>query len=151
NLQLSPMAQDRFETDADGRFRLPALPGPGLLTAEGAAEWPLCLNTYLPATITATDRNRPEHFRTSDGVEGFRRSPLSSDHPLFNAYRLIAPPAGAEAFSCDLGLVRGKAVMLKLVGPDGRPVTGAAATGLAANYPDTRVLAGDTATVVALE
>ena len=78
---------------------------------------------YPGARSLAADKGKMR-VKGEDGAEfGF---PLS----IYNAYRFVEFPEGHESATIDLEVTPGIGRKVELVGPDGRPVTGASAMGL---------------------
>jgi RNA polymerase sigma factor (sigma-70 family) len=109
-------------TDEAGRYRLPALPGPGVLlvqTHDGTSHGP-----FKTARVTAADTD-PTIFDA--GFNVFRVQGGGGMYPLdlLNAYRRIDPPVGASELSCDIPLEPGLKRACRVLDPDGRPLVGA--------------------------
>jgi protocatechuate 3,4-dioxygenase beta subunit len=136
--------------DADGRYRVVAPPGLGIVLVmmddrnEDQKPYPL-------ARLRPEDRGNPafqslgerdETFQTVKGVIHF----LSS----FRGYQLIDPPEGTEALTVDFRLDPGKALTGTVVGPEGKPVAGATLVGLTPGWREPDRLNGDTFTAQAL-
>ena len=119
----------------DPAFRLTVPPGEGALCAVARArEVP-----YTCARLSKADKEKVDAV-----VERLL--------PGFNACKIIDVPDTAEPFTVDLKLTRGRSRRGRVVGPDGKPVTGAQCDGLVANMPeDVRILANDTFEVLGLE
>ncbi len=66
--------------------------------------------------------------------------PLSGSH----TYQFIKVPAGTESFPVDLELTRGDSRKGTLIGPTGKPVTGARAYGLTSRWGSIQSLEADT-------
>src|SRR5580704_8820203 len=102
----------RYWTDADGRFRIPGLPGPGLVGVSALRR------NYL-REIGLADIRVP----VKDGIyETFGFLFLSPKEQ--NAIKEINPPADAREVTCDLALVPAESVRLRLVDREGQPVHG---------------------------
>jgi hypothetical protein len=115
-------------TDADGRYRLTALPGAGVLLVlayDGTGSVP-----YLRAEVAPADRDPRFYnghlgiFRAAGRITGLR--PVTNT----NGYRLIHPDAGAGEVVVDFVLDPGRQRRGRVVDADGRPVSGAIAYGL---------------------
>jgi hypothetical protein len=111
--------RDRAEaslTDADGRFAVVALPGPGLVTATALGD------RFLHADLVSRgESGGREPFPDVNGVASPSRC---------HAFTAIAPGAGADAIVCDLALTPGPEPIVTILGPDGRPIAGARASGI---------------------
>lgn len=105
-------------TAADGTFHLLALPGRGLLAAKA-------------------EPDREARYLVGAGAEqiaGMERSDFVTDpyicNPkMFNSLVEIYPEKGASSVTKDLTLDPGKTVHGSVVGPDGKPLTGASIQG----------------------
>jgi RNA polymerase sigma factor (sigma-70 family) len=107
-------------TQEDGLFRIPVLPGRGLLTV-----W-----AYH------------DHYLMGVGAEQIKGGRLQESPDFFdtvpyffiarNAHTLveIAPKAGEDSITCDVTLVPGHTLKGKVLDPDGKPLAGALVSGL---------------------
>src|SRR5262249_40059963 len=138
-----------YDLDAQGRFRLVAPPGLGILLVQVTPQ--PGDQPYPPAPIPPEDRNTPAlrdggqlgaHFVTSAGIIQMLAG--------FHAYRLLEPAEGAEKMTADLQLDPGRAVAGQVVGPDGKPFPGATAAGLTSVYAVSAALPGAGFTAEAL-
>ncbi|HZY85275.1 MAG TPA: carboxypeptidase-like regulatory domain-containing protein, partial [Gemmataceae bacterium] len=109
----------------DGVFRFVAYPGPGLLVVilQGNA------GRYLPRPIDPADIAKARGDMHMEWAK------------LFGMYRLIDPKEGDKPLAVDIELDPGRKATGSLLGPDGKPVSGATAYGLGAmpyglNRPD---------------
>ncbi len=68
-----------------------------------------------------------------------------------NAYRVIDVPADAKSMTCDIQVDPGRSLTGTVLGPDGKPLTGAMVKGLTAVWPKPTTLKAATFTVLALE
>jgi RNA polymerase sigma factor (sigma-70 family) len=127
-------------TDADGKFRLRVLHGPGVILARADTGRDPAAR-YTPARAAEADRQflrRPTpgaievgpKFRADD--ESFNTADVT--HPLRweNGYALINPGAGDDTVTCAIRFDPGRVVTGTVVRPDGGPVTGAMAVGVQA-------------------
>jgi hypothetical protein len=112
-------------TDADGRFTLTVVPGPGILHAQvlgHETERQYVLARLAPEDdtneIVHKDFGSFKTFRTSGQGGGF--GPMN-----LNAYRVLRIPADARTFRSDVTVDPGVDRVVKIVGPDGQPVSGA--------------------------
>jgi RNA polymerase sigma factor (sigma-70 family) len=118
--QAPGFAIDHYlQTADDGSFQLVAFPGRGLLCARG---W-------------------SDHYRMgvgTDGIKGkyderfFDTAPHLQGTNTFHTYAELNPADKAESVTCDLVLDPGPMPHGTLVGPDGKPLSGAQALGLTA-------------------
>jgi len=104
-------------TDADGSFRVIAMPGPCLLTARA---W-------------------TDDYRFGVGIDGSKRVDKSGflncypHNPIPTNYHTLAeidPVEGAKALSKNLVLDSGRSLTLNVLGPDGKPLAGTSIAGL---------------------
>jgi RNA polymerase sigma factor (sigma-70 family) len=136
--------------DGDGRFRFVAPPGLGIIVVQ-AASWRREEKHYPRGRIHPADRGKP-YLLTRPGLgdvyitSGRIYMPLLGNH----AYRVIDPPVGARELTVDVQLDPGMAVTGKVVGPDGKPLKGVTAAGLAATLETPATLTGATFTAEAL-
>jgi RNA polymerase sigma factor (sigma-70 family) len=119
----------------DPTFRLTVPPGEGALCAvPRAREVP-----YTCARLSKADEEK---------VDAMVRELL----PGFSACKIIDVPDTAEPFTVELKLTRGSSRRGRVVGPDGKPVTGAQCDGLVAMMAgEVSILADDTFEVLGLE
>ncbi len=111
-------------TDGEGRFRLTAVPGPGLLHVQVLGHEKG--RSYLLAKLAPEDDN-DEIIRKLGGFQYFQTSGRSNflGPDDLNAYRMLRIPADAKAFTADLTVDPGVQRTVKIVGPDDKPVDGA--------------------------
>src|SRR5262249_25842062 len=101
-------------------------------TVNGVRVHPYPVNRYKQAEFDAEDRKRLQ--RTSSlqdsqsftGVAGARTS-----LQFFSACKVVDVPKGNEAVSCDLVADPGKPLTVTVEDPDGNPLAGAIASGVA--------------------
>jgi hypothetical protein len=117
-------------TKKDGTFEVLALPGAGLLRFRAEVEGS---NPYTQVALDPAHRKRA--YRVDEtGVGPSFLSAGGMIEPLLghNAYRLIEPALGTETLTCDVQLDRGKTLVVNVVGPDGKALAGATASGVTA-------------------
>jgi beta-lactamase regulating signal transducer with metallopeptidase domain/protocatechuate 3,4-dioxygenase beta subunit/5-hydroxyisourate hydrolase-like protein (transthyretin family) len=117
---------DRYRTDKDGRFRVLAIPGPGILAAIAQND-----DRQLYTSLSADDLPR-----RLIGEAGH----LNAYHPWvvtgYHALREVdLPESSNESKSFDLQFKRGLTRQIKLIDNDGQPVTGVRVLGRA--FPST--------------
>ncbi len=120
-------------------YRMTVPPGPGFFYATAAGD----NLPYTRARLAPADRGK------GVGGEGDGEAITIILSPC-HAYRIVDIPANVETFDVDLELTRGDSRKGRLIGPDGRPVTGATAYNLSANW-DVTVLEGADFVAVGLE
>jgi RNA polymerase sigma factor (sigma-70 family) len=104
----------RQQAKADGSFEMTVFPGDGVVSAYAND------NRYLPLLVTPEDEKKGASTGgVSAGGGSFVRG---------HAYRLIDPEEGAEPLKLDLEFLTGRALTGTVVGPDGKPLTGATGT-----------------------
>jgi RNA polymerase sigma factor (sigma-70 family) len=120
-------------TGPDGAYALTVLPGPGVMGVVGPEQ-----GAYMPATVTLQERKdffkAPidnviypiEDFLTTD--EGGRPGGIYAAD--YHALVLLEPGAKEEALVRNVTLEPPQTVRGRVVGPDGRPLTGVTAFGL---------------------
>jgi protocatechuate 3,4-dioxygenase beta subunit len=134
-------------TKADGTFEVHALPGSGVLKFRAEVEGS---NPYTQVALEPAHRKRvaleddPGLGTCFLSVGGTYESLLGH-----NAYRLIEPALGTETLTCDVELDRGRTMVVNVMGPDGKALSGATVSGVRAMGGIT-ALKGDTVTVLAL-
>jgi RNA polymerase sigma factor (sigma-70 family) len=118
-------------TEKDGTFSWTVLPGSGVITVRAEDE---AMELYTEAVLDPAHKSR---VYRDDGEGGLGQSFLSAGGTIesltgHHAYRLIEPPQGSEPITCDIELDRGRKVTGTVVGPDGKPLSGATVMGLSA-------------------
>jgi RNA polymerase sigma factor (sigma-70 family) len=119
-----------------GTFREMVPPGTGvfLVTVRGSNEE----NQYTQARLDPADKAK-------SGLDEF----FSLSY--VNAYRVIEVPADTKSVTCDIQVEPGRSLTGTVIGPDGKPLTGAIVKGLTALWPKPTTLKSATFTVVALD
>jgi nitrogen fixation protein FixH len=112
-----------YSTGLDGTFRLPGVPGRGIVGAQaGLPGQPIRADrrakrgSYRTGVGAAEirDKDREGHFLTYGN--GFVSA------KTYNAMKAIDVPAGATSYRCDLLFERGDTINVSLVDPEGQPV-----------------------------
>jgi RNA polymerase sigma factor (sigma-70 family) len=122
---IAPWAADEHGwTDADGRFKVTAVPGPGLLHVQvlghdGERE-------YTNARLAPED-DTDEIVHKNSGIPGMFKA--RGQGGMFgprnlNAYRVLRIPADAKTFTADATVDPGVTRVVKIVDADGKPVAG---------------------------
>jgi hypothetical protein len=103
-------------TDADGRFAMVALPGPGLIAATALGD------RFVHADVVGSGQTGDSHpFPNVNGVTSPSRC---------HAFAAIAPGTVADAVVCDLTLTPGPEPVVTILDPDGEPLAGARVSGI---------------------
>jgi hypothetical protein len=114
-------SRDRYPTDADGNFRIPGLPGRGIVTliAKDAARYPIGQGAADIADLQKADANGPRLnvYHLGDGG-------------LATAIREINVPEDADEFFCQVNVPPLDKRPLLFLDPDGLPLAGVIARGL---------------------
>lgn len=123
------------KAEEDGRYRLVALPGPGVLTVQTGWSFKLDgvpIGIYKPAEFDAADRPR---IKISDQFK---------DHPsvltangsftldLFQACKVVDVNNYLKPMTCDLALDPGKTLLMHIQDTEGKPLAGALVAGVSA-------------------
>lgn len=98
--------EPEVRTDADGRFRVAALPGGGLIAVQSADRAFLTAEPLDPQVATNVLRALNVPF-SPEGYEGLA---------------LVNPPTDVESIACEVALRPGRALRGVVVGPDGEPM-----------------------------
>jgi len=141
-------------TDQDGQFRLPIIPGAGVLmlqanrgeTLEGQYVNPFMLATFSTEdrqhVKVVDDRRNPYFASAGGGVEI-----LTNEQAV--KYLNLAEDAGSVTL--DLHLHRGKTAKLAIRDPEGQPLAGAIVSGVTAAWPITFAVKSAECAVYALD
>jgi RNA polymerase sigma factor (sigma-70 family) len=138
----------------NGRFRVVTIPGTSVLMAQaydekGEKVGGKPVNPYRPAV---PDPDHPNYFTRNDDGYIFTAAGNSLEFlSILHAVKVVDLKPDAGEVTIDLYLERGKTATLKVVDPDGKPLTGVTVAGLTASWPATYTLPKDTATVYALD
>jgi beta-lactamase regulating signal transducer with metallopeptidase domain len=126
-----PLATATIGTD--GRYRLPVLPGPGVLAfrAQGLRRL-----LYAPAYVGRDELQTFFHDGQDHGdervlqTESGRPGPAPIFQANYNRLILINPPRGAELLETDVTIESGRTAKGIVYDPDDQPLAGAMASGL---------------------
>jgi RNA polymerase sigma factor (sigma-70 family) len=140
-----------FSTDANGRFRLVALPGPGLLFAQSNSRSESG-GRYTIAKLDPADKPLAYLEQAESLGEAF----IAADghiESLLNqsGYKVIDAAAGTESVTVDMQFDPGRSISGTIVGPDGEPVAGCYVVGLMAAFDPRKPLSDTTFKAVALD
>ncbi len=106
--------QDRYQTKADGTYRLVGLPGRAIVGVVSHSDKPY-LRGKGSESIKGMDKHG--HFPTY-------RNPVNPGKYWPTVMKEINPAEGTEAVHLDFDLVPGAKVRTRVVDPQGKPVTG---------------------------
>jgi hypothetical protein len=143
-------------TDAEGRFHLVTIPGPGVLLA-GVAGTVLKIDgipiyPYKQAEFDAADRARVKLTDTMKPYRGFVAAGGGIEMlDVSNACKVVDLKEGDQEVTCDLMLDPGKTLTVKVQDADGKPLSGALAAGVSAGTIRAVPLKSDTCPVYALD
>jgi RNA polymerase sigma factor (sigma-70 family) len=104
-------------------FQMTVPPGPAIFYADAAGDD----LPYTRARLSSADRATGISDFGDGGAVQIILSPC-------HTYRIVDVPADAETFTLDMDLIRGPSRKGRLIGPDGKPLAGVIAYGLAANW-----------------
>ena len=150
----------RFErlmnsTDSDGRFRLPVIPGTGVLLVQAhpkdAQLGGVAINPYRQAEFSAEDRKHVPY--TEKGGDRYFTAATNSLEflDIENACKFFDLAEDARSVSCDLYLERGRTLRVHVQDAEGKPLAGATVAGMTASWPNTFSLSDASCTVYALD
>jgi RNA polymerase sigma factor (sigma-70 family) len=142
-------------TDAEGRFRLTLIPGPGVLQAAASLGEPsaggLSVNPYRQGRFDDAERQRVGVVTNDDG-EFFVAADNSRHFPTYhNALKVLDLTPDAGTVKLDLFFDRGATRTVKLEDPDGQPLAGVMVSGVAATGQTSFTLPQATFAVVGLD
>jgi RNA polymerase sigma factor (sigma-70 family) len=111
--------QDRYQTKSDGTYRLVGLPGRAIIGVVVYSEKP-----YLQGAGSELIQGMDKH-----GKFPTYRNPVGPSKLFPASMKEINPPEGTQVVRLDLELFSGAKVRVRVVDPQGRPVTGVEAAG----------------------
>ena len=111
-------------TDADGRFKLTAVPGPGILHVQVPGHE---IEREYATAILAAEDDTAEILTNFGGIQTFKTGGQGGGYgPMnLNAYRVLRIPADAKSFTANVVVEPGVNRVVKIVDPDGKPLSGA--------------------------
>jgi RNA polymerase sigma factor (sigma-70 family) len=140
-----------YPLDADGRFRIVAPPGLGVVLAR-AEDRVRGARPYTQAHLSPDDLKKP-YFKVEDGLGEIFLSAAGHLDSLLgtNDFRVIEPAEGADPVTVSFALDPGKSVTGRIEDADGKPVAGATVTGLGPSWARSERREDATFTAVALD
>lgn len=142
-------------TDAEGRFRLTLIPGPGVLQAAASrgekSAGDLLVNPYRQGRFDDAERQRVGLVADDDG-DFFVAADNSRHFPTYhNALKVLDLAPDSDTVKLDLFFDRGATRTVKLEDPNGKPLAGVMASGVAATGQTSFTLPQATFAVVGLD
>jgi RNA polymerase sigma factor (sigma-70 family) len=136
-----------------GKFRVVTIPGTSVVMAQAYESKAMiggkAVNPYRPA---GPDPDHPKYFtQTEDGYRVDAAGNSFEPLDLFNVCKVLDLKPGAGPVEIDLYVERGQTATLKVVDPDGKPLSGATIGGLTASWPMVFTPSTDSTTVYALD
>jgi RNA polymerase sigma factor (sigma-70 family) len=140
-----------YPLDADGRFRIVAPPGLGLVLAR-AEDRNRGARVYTQVRLSPEDLKKP-YFRDLDVLGEIYISAAGHLDSLIgtNAFKVVEPPDGSEPLTVNFALDPGKSVTGRVEDGDGKPVAGATFAGLGSVWVRAERREDATFTAVALD
>lgn len=141
-----------WSTDADGKFEFVALPGAGIVTAQGETRGGNIFIPYTQVRVAKDDLPRADLKQLDNLGEMF----IAADghyvtlHSL-SGYKIIEPKLTDDTVEVTIEFDRGKTVSGTVVDADGKPAAGVTAYKLEACYSSKKQLKDGTFTAVALD
>jgi RNA polymerase sigma factor (sigma-70 family) len=139
--------------EKDGTYRVVTIPGTSVLLFQAyGGEEKLNGTPVSPYLFAGPDPDHPKYFgKDDDGTWRFAAAENSLEFlSIANAAKVIDLKPDVPEVKLDLYVERGKTAELKVVDPDGKPLSGAVVAGLTESWPIVYTLAKPTATVYAL-
>jgi RNA polymerase sigma factor (sigma-70 family) len=134
----------------DGSYSLVVLPGPGVVCVAASPR-----DSYTAAAVDEKELTAFFRDGINRGAGQYLRTALGDGKPAmlpvskYSAFSPINPDERAESAALDFALQPARTLRGMVVGPDGRPLTGAEVAGLTAR-PDDERLGGASFTVTGL-
>ncbi len=100
----------------DGSYQLVVVPGRGLIAVQVSHN-----NRYLSGV--GAEKIKAPHIHP--GIDCFDTHPMACQIPNTSTLVEIDPKPGDESITCDLVVVPARSMKGKVLGPDGKPLTGA--------------------------
>lgn len=107
------------QTDANGRYRIAALPGRGLIVVRAKDHY-----------IMGVGAEQIKGGRLEESPDLLSTSPFHCLPRNYHALAEISPKSGDKAIVCDVALIRGRSLKGTVLDPDGKPLDGVRIAGL---------------------
>jgi RNA polymerase sigma factor (sigma-70 family) len=139
-------------TGADGRFEFTALPGAGVVLAQGETRGRTAGTEYTQVRVAKPDLPRADLAYLDSMGETFTAAAghIITLHSI-SGYAIIDPKPTDDTAEVTIEFDRGKTATGTVVGPDGKPAAGVTAYNLTACYDVPRKLKDGAFTAIALE
>ncbi|HTU92289.1 MAG TPA: hypothetical protein VMF69_19565 [Gemmataceae bacterium] len=108
------------ETEKDGSYRIPALPGRGLIA----------VRAFQDHYVRGVGAERIKNASPARTRGMFNTVPKPCFAENYHALAEISPTSGVESIVCDLTLDPGRSLKGTVLDPDGKPLAGARVAGL---------------------
>jgi hypothetical protein len=118
--------QVRFQSKADGTYRIVGLPGRAIVGAESI------LKSYRRGAGYA-DISGPK-YEKGDSFDTYR-NPMKAGPTWLNMMKEIDPPADTGPVTLDFALDPGQSLRIHVQGPDGKPISGLDVHGISSRDP----------------
>jgi hypothetical protein len=142
-------------TNAAGQFRLPIIPGGGVLLVQAHGSEKMIagirVSPYKLAEFDAADRKRVPVVGTGQDRRFIAAGNSLEFLGIENACKVVDPAGDAGTVTCDVYLDRGKELTVKIQDAAGQPLTGALVSGMTASFPITFPISESSCTVYALD
>jgi RNA polymerase sigma factor (sigma-70 family) len=139
-------------TAADGRFEFTALPGAGVVLAQGETRGRTAGTSYTQVRVAKPDLPRADLSNVTGLGETFTAAAghIITLHSI-SGYAIIDPKPTDDTAEVTIEFDRGKTATGTVVGPDGKPAAGVTAYKLTACYDVPQKLKDGAFTAIALE
>jgi RNA polymerase sigma factor (sigma-70 family) len=119
--ELVPQAHAYYYSSSreDGVFRIPALPGHGLVAVRASHQY-----------VTGVGADKIKGPRDRNSLNSFITTPYFCSPGNYHALVEINPKPGEESIACDVTLDPGRSLKGIVLGPDGKPLAGVRIDGL---------------------
>lgn len=115
--KMGPLERQEVHTDANGRFTLAVLPGPGIVAFK-ANEW-----TNYPPGIGTDEIDAPRSDRGTSSIIAFETSPMPCFPKNYHALKAIDPEPAAKEETVSFSLAPGAIIRGSVTDPAGNVVS----------------------------